>query len=163
VPEGKRRQATENLRLRASEQAQREGRSFDDVLETLRREGDSRPYRIEYVDADHGFVYTPEFDGLQIVLYVNKRHPFFHVLYGSLLHVPGGGLAKEAIDLLLIALAKGELSDNEQTAEIYRVQRETLWSPFLATSMRDLERRFVVPIVEEEVESDEDEGGKAAA
>jgi hypothetical protein len=162
VPERKREQAKKNQDRRAEEEAQRQQKPTEEVLEALRKQAETRPYRVEYVDEEHGFLYTPDFDGPQVVVYINKRHPFFQVLYGSLLHVPGGGLAKEAVDLLLIALAKGELSDNEQTNDIYRAQRETLWSPFLATAMRDLERRYAVPPIEEEVESDGDEDAVAA-
>lgn len=153
VPESKRQEAAENRDRRAEDEAKRLKKSKAEILETLDAQDKMRTYRVEYVDAEHGFVYTPDWDGTQVLVQINKRHPFFQVLYGNLLEVPGGGIAKEAVDLLLIALAKGELSDNEETAEIYRVQRETLWSPFLATTMRDLERRFAVPAVEEEIES----------
>jgi hypothetical protein len=152
VPESKRQGAGEARDRRAEEEAKEQQKSKVEVLAALAEQDKKRPYRVEYVDAEDGFVYVPDWDATQIVVRVNKRHPLFQVLYGSLLHAPGGGLAKQAVDLLLIALAKGELSDNEETAEIYKVQRETLWSPFLATAMRDLERRYSTSGVEEEVE-----------
>lgn len=158
VPESQREKAAENLDRRAAEEAERLNKSKAEVLATLEAQKKNWPYRIEYVDAAHNYVYEPDWDGPQVLVRINKQHPFFQVLYGALLQVPGGGLAKEAVDLVLIALSKGELSDNETTAEIYRTQRETLWSPFLATSMRDLDRRFAPSAVEEEVETN---GGQA--
>lgn len=163
VPEGMRTSAAEHRERRAADEAARTNKSKEEILAALAEQDRRHPYRVEYVDADHGFVYVPKWDGAQILVEINKRHPFFQVLYGSLAHVPGGGLAKEAVDLVLIALAKGELGENEETSEFYQMQREVLWSQFLATSMRDLERRFVVPPVEEEVEATvEEEEGVAA-
>ena len=161
VPEADRELAAENRERRAEEEAKRKNKSKQEILDAHDAAAKKRPYRIEYVKADHGFLYEPEWDGTVVVVNVNMRHPFFQVLYSTLLQVAGGGLAKEAVDLMLIALSKGELSDNEDTKEVYRVQRETLWSPFLATSMRDLERRFATPPVEEEIESNAEQAAAA--
>lgn len=163
VPDSKKPKVRDAFERKMDEQAQEQQKPREDVVEAARKQAEIRPYKVVYVDGnDSNAFYEPDFDGTQVVVKINKRHPFFTVLYANLLDKPGLGVAKEAVDLVLIALAKGELGDNEQTTEIYRAQRETQWSPFLATAMRDLERRFASQAVEEEVEGN-GEGGAAAA
>jgi len=87
---------------------------------------------------------------------INKRHPFFELVYGTLLQIEGGKVAKEAVDVLLIALAREELkTTNPETREFYRAQRVERWSPFLASALRTLGQEF--PQSESEAE------GEAAA
>ncbi len=63
-------------------------------------------------------LYTQQWEGTQVVVGVNKLHPFFRVLHGSLLDLERGGLAKDAVDLILIALVREELrTKNQDTNE----------------------------------------------
>jgi hypothetical protein len=157
VPEDQKAAVREALEQRARAEAEATHRSKDEIFQALSKKARSWPYRVEYVERNDNVLYVPRFDGLQVVVSINKNHPFFSVLYCTLVDLPGGAQAKEAVDLVLIALAKGELADNEETAEVYRTQRESLWSPFLATAMRDLRRRYESGQVEEEVEGEGDE------
>lgn len=134
------------------------GSDLDDVRKALEKPQKRRKYRIKYIEDEHGPLYTPDRKGLDVVVRINKRHPFFTTFYTDLARLPGGNLAKEAVDLVLIALARGEVEvDSEQTTELYRVQREQKWSPFLSLAMRTLAREY--PEVQEE---DEDGAGPAA-
>lgn len=156
VPSRDRKAVRDEAEKKAEEQATREGRPKKEVLEALEAMASKRPYRVDYVSVEHGPFYRPKWDLDTLVVEVNRSHPFFSVLYNRLVTVPGGRQAKEAIDLVLIALAKGELGENEATTEVYRAQRETLWSPFLASAMRDLGRQFENTGIEEEVGQDDD-------
>jgi len=75
----------------------------------------------------------------------------------------GGGQAKQALDILLIALARAELSvENEDTANWYLTQRERAWSQFLNDAYTSLQQKMA-PVDEESAETGEDpEGGEAA-
>jgi hypothetical protein len=149
VPDHKKKDANLNLERRAQQQAAATNEPLDEIRRVLQQQQEQRKYRVEYIEDEHGPFYVPEWEGLQVVVKINKRHPFFSTLYSGLLGVPGGKLAKEAVDLVLIALAREEAkTKNAVTAEFYRVQREERWSPFLATAMRTLTREY--PTLEEE-------------
>jgi hypothetical protein len=149
VPDSKKKEANLNLERRAQQQAAATNASLEEVRKLLQQDQEQRKYRVEYFEAEHGPFYTPTWEGVQVVVNINKLHPFFTTLYSGLLGLPGGKLAKEAVDLVLIALAREELkTKNEITAEFYRVQREERWSPFLATALRTLTREY--PTLEEE-------------
>ena len=151
VPDHKTADANRNFEQRAEETAEKSGTEVDDVRSALERQQQQRKYRVEYIEEEHGPFYTPDWVGLQLVVRINRSHPFFGTLYSKLVGLPGGRHAKEAVDLVLLALARGEMKDNDQTTEFYRVQREHKWSPFLDTAMRTLDRAD--PDEEEEYET----------
>lgn len=82
-------------------------------------------------------------------MHINKAHPFFDVLYAALLQSPGGTRAKEAVDLLLITLARAEATaETPAAAQRYAHQRQQRWSPFLASALASLRQRL--PLDDEE-------------
>jgi hypothetical protein len=99
-----------------------------------------RPYKVEYFDGPHDAFYEPDWGvGGQLIVKVNRAHPFFHVLYGELFNIDGGLRAKESVDVLLIALARAELTTEvDLTKQFYETQRKENWSPFLATALKAL-------------------------
>ncbi len=99
-------------------------------------------YRVDYVDVPSGPFFEPKWDGPQILVEINKEHPFYRVLYGDLLRLPGGSRAKEAVDVLLITLAKAELEAEEEMALWYTAQRKQRWSPYLETAIEALAQRL---------------------
>ena len=154
VPDHKTTDANRNFERRAKERAKESGTGLDEVRKALEQQQRQRKYRVEYIEDERGPFYTPDWEGLQLVVQINKSHPFFAALYSKLLGLPGGMPAKEAVDLVLVALARGEMKvDNEQTTEFYRVQREHKWSTFLDTAMRTLDQAY--PDEEEEFEESE--------
>lgn len=98
-------------------------------------------YRVVYVEIERGPFFSPARCGEEVVVQVNLRHPFFEVLYADLLRL-GGDKAKEAVDLLLIMLAKFEATAASEDAQRYAWERERRWSPFLATALRSLGQRL---------------------
>jgi hypothetical protein len=143
VPDRSKAAAREELDRRAHAEAKRTERSIEEARAALAAAANAQPYRVEYVEEANGPVYTPVWVGRSVVVQINKAHPFFSALYGTLLSIEGGALAKEAVDLLLITLAREELlTRNATTQEFYKVQRTERWSPFLATAIRTLSRDF---------------------
>jgi hypothetical protein len=143
VPDRSKAAAREELERRAESEAHRTKRSIEEARAALAEITNAQPYRVEYVDEQNGAFYVPVWVGRSVVVRINRLHPFFSALYGTLASVEGGALAKETVDLLLIALAREELTTrNATTEEFYRTQRAERWSPFLATSIRTMSRDF---------------------
>lgn len=127
-----------------------------EVLKALEDEKKRRPFKIGYFEDKRAAFYEPEWGPLgQILVNINRKHPFFEALYGTLFKIVGGRKAKDATDLLLIALSKAELEmEREETQEIYRVQREEVWSPFLEKAVKLMSQSIANEM--DEVELDED-------
>jgi hypothetical protein len=112
-------------------------KSVEEARAAIEVEAKKRPYVIDFFEDVHGPFYQPEW-GLtgQVVVKINKLHPFFSALYTPVLDIRNG---KSAIDLLLIALAKAELETDDEVARLwYEEQRKTRWSTFLAKSLKVL-------------------------
>jgi len=112
--------------------------SIEEALEAIEKEAKIRPYKVDYEDAPSGPFYRPEWVGTQIVIRINRKHPFYETLYAELLNLPGGARAKEAIDVLLIALGKAEVTVDDEYKVWYETQRDQKWSGFLATALKVL-------------------------
>jgi hypothetical protein len=149
VPEYAKPEANLNFEKEAQERAKTENRPVEETRRALNEQQSRKKFSVDYADDPNGPFYTPEWVGRQLLVRINKSHPFFAALYAPLVELEGGRVAKEAVDLTLIALARGELiTKNEDTREFYRAQRVHVWSPFLDTAMRGLARGF--PDVEED-------------
>lgn len=138
--------------------------SIEAARKALEEEAKRRPYVIDFYDEPRGPFYKPDWlNGSQVGVLINRAHPFFQTLYNPLLRMDGGGQAKQALDILLIALARAELSvENEDTANWYLTQRERAWSQFLNDAYTSLQQKMA-PVDEESAETGEDpEGGEAA-
>ncbi len=158
VPDHALKGANENLEAEAEKRVGVSADSIEEARAAVHREAARRPYLIDYVELEDGPFYKPVRVDTQIVVKVNRSHPFYQALYGELLSLPGGTKAKEAVDVLLIALSKAELTADEDLAVIYETQRKQKWSPFLATAMKRLSqslRPSEEAMVESEVLSEE--------
>jgi Histidine kinase-, DNA gyrase B-, and HSP90-like ATPase len=143
VPDRSAGEANLAFEKKAQERAEVEKIPIEAARKALAEQQKKSKYLVEFGDDPHGPFYQPTWSGTQVVVRINQQHPFFEALYGTLLGIPGGSLAKEAVDLLLIALSREELkTKNPETAEFYRAQRTERWSPFLASSIRTLSREF---------------------
>ncbi len=152
VPDEQKKDANLAFEQKAQELAAATQRSIEEAREALKAQQKIQRYRVDYVDDENGPFYLPVWEGVSVVVGVNKKHPFFQSVYGTLLQSEGGLLAKEAVDLLLITLAREELrTKNSETREFYRAQRVERWSPFLASGLRTLTRDFPTPEAEDEI------------
>lgn len=137
VPDNQKEDVRDRQEVEAKRVAATTGASLQAALAALKQEVKRRPYKIEYVTLAHGPFYVPEWGpGVQVIVKINQAHPFYTTLYGELMRLQDAQLPKQAADVLLIALAKAELTcDDEQAQVWYKRQRESVWSPFLADAL----------------------------
>ena len=141
VPDREKAGANLNLEQKAAGDAKQLNKSIEEAREALKSSVERRPYEIEYGDDGNDPFYTPRWVGTQIMVRVNRNHPFFTTLYDAVIRAKAGLVAKEAIDMLLFTLARAELDTrNPQTKEFYLEQRSQVWSGWLAAGLRSLER-----------------------
>ncbi len=121
--------------------------SLENARRALEDEAKRRPYIIDFYDENRGPFFKPEWNvGTQVAVKINRQHPFFQALYAPLLKLENADEAKQALDLLLIALARAELDvTNEEAALWYEAQRERKWSPFLADAYKLLQQNMSPP------------------
>lgn len=131
--------------------------SIDNARKALEDEAKRRPYVIDFYDEARGPFYKPEWQhGTQVAVLINRQHAFFQTLYGPLLKTPHVAQAKQALDVLLIALARAELAvDDDQAALWYETQRERSWSSFLTDAYKSLQQAMA-PVDEESAEEPDD-------
>ncbi len=139
IPKQDKEKARSALEKKARERAELNRESLEDALAALEKEAEQRKYRIDYFDAVDGPFYRPTWEGRLIVVEINRKHPFYEVLYGELLKLSGGRKAKEAADLVLLALAKAEIMSEDKMREWYDAQRVDEWSRFLRRALTNLQ------------------------
>jgi hypothetical protein len=143
VPARRVQNARDTAEQEAEQRAEREGTSVDEARAALEQEARRRRHVVTYHDQEHGPFYEPVWRGSQVEVKVNRKHPFYQYLYADLLRLPGGRRAKESLDLMLLALARTELTVEEEDMELWlSTQRRHTWSPFLDTALRSLSQRL---------------------
>jgi hypothetical protein len=154
IPEHERESAQETFKRAVQERAKVTGETLNEAAKAVEAENQRREYRIDFFEESSGPFFRPEWEsGTRIVVWVNRKHPFYETLYLA----SKSKLAKEGLDLFLIALAKGELTAEDPIAKLwYQQQREKVWSEFLAISMKTLATSF------EGLEEEEEESAAAA-
>ena len=156
IPDRSKPMAREKVDEQAVKSSKVTQQTVEAVKQALELEAKRRPFKIDYFDDVHGPFYKPEWFGPQVVVWVNRKHAFYETLYGDLLMIRGGLKAKEALDVLLIALAKAELElDNDLSAQFFEHQRVEVWSKFLSVGLKNLAGMMESP--------DEPEEGDEAA
>jgi len=117
-------------------------KTLDEAKEAIKRQGQRRGYKIEYFDDPNGAFFEPEWQpGNVVVAKVNRQHPFYSAFYAALLNLEGGNRARYALDLVLLALAKGELRIDDPVTKLWNENlRKKQWSPFLSNALKVLEQ-----------------------
>lgn len=88
-------------------------------------------YGIGFFESEGGVFYKPDFGkNMKRMALINKAHPFFKSFYTELVTIRNPK-ARQAVDLLLMALAQAELFADARTKLMYQHQRQAEWSPFL--------------------------------
>ena len=156
VPERLVAQARKDLETKAKNKAKVDQTSIDAARKALEEAAKRRPYVVDFYDEPRGPFYRPvRLNGSQIVVQINRQHSFFQTLYSPLLTLAGGAQTKQALDVLLIALARSELAvENEEMATWYLTQRERAWSEFLDDAYRSLQQKMAA-VDEESAEADD--------
>lgn len=154
----------DGLEAQAKAQAKIDKVSVEAARKALEAQAKARPYVIDFFDDPKGPFYKPAIQGAgQVAAVINRAHPFFAVLYAPLLKQAQSGEAKQALDLLLLALARAETQvDDDMCVAWYEAQREGPWSSFLANALKMLQAANA-PVDEEtaEAENGDDEDGAA--
>jgi hypothetical protein len=139
VPPRAKSEAEGNFEKEAKERAERDQQSEEDARKALAAEAKKRPYKVIYEELPSDVMFEPEWLNAQVIVHVNTKHPLYQVFYGELLKLSGGQRAKDALDLLVIALARAELRvDDEAMAMFVEAQRREVWSPFLRRALQTL-------------------------
>jgi hypothetical protein len=95
-------------------------------------------YGIGFFESEGGVFYKPALGNqMKRLALINKAHPFFKTFYTELVKIKNPK-ARQAVDLLLMALAQAELFADLRTKMIYQHQREAEWSPFLKLGLNML-------------------------
>jgi hypothetical protein len=140
VPDHDKAEAREDFEKEAQTRVGVSAKDIEEARKALEHEARQRPYKIDFFDDARGPFYEPAREhGSRVVVKINRLHPFFETLYARLLAPEADLQAKEAVDVLLIALARAELVvEDETAATFYQAQRERAWSPFLNDALRIL-------------------------
>ncbi|MEA2906272.1 MAG: hypothetical protein QOI12_3659 [Alphaproteobacteria bacterium] len=140
VPEHDKPEIREDLEKAAKARVGVTAKDIEEAKQAIEHEAKRRPYQIDFFEDARAPFYEPSWvNGSSVTVKINRAHPFFTTLYARLLLPEADKQAKEAVDVLLIALARAELTvDDEQAATFYQAQRERAWSTFLNDALRVL-------------------------
>ena len=151
LPERSKEEARKGAEDEANRRADGDTARMDEIRKAIEEEAKRRPFKIDYFDDPYGPFYKVDHVGLQIVVFINRRHSFYTALYGELVKLEGGYKARQALDVLLITLGKAEAEIEDETAALhYKHLREEVWSPFLRYALQNLD-----PLVESKDEPEE--------
>jgi hypothetical protein len=140
LPGERAREAEEQHEGEVKKRIRETGKNRDEVEAALEEEAKRQRYAIAFFDAAGGVFFEPSYgNGMQYVARINKAHPFFKFFYGELINLPNPR-ARQAVDLLLIALARSELRARDQVKTVLEFQRESEWSPFLKAGLDILDQ-----------------------
>ncbi len=123
--------AEEKLRAEAARRSERTGKPLEQVLEDVRQQTRSHPYKVEFEAIPEGPFYIPNRIGLQKKLIINTTHPFYSHLYDSPDSTPG---IRSALEVLLFAIADGELGAEGDFELFYKTARK-YWSERLEKAL----------------------------
>ena len=101
IPERGKNSVKETTENKIDERVTIKKETREEAIKALQAERNRRPYKVEYFDSVGGAFYEPELGAYgQVIAKINKKHPFFQSVYGTLFNIEGGIKAKESIDLL---------------------------------------------------------------
>lgn len=159
VPEKDKEKVDKATEEEAKKRAGVTATTVDEAKEAIKKQGQRRGYKIEYFDEPNGAFFEPEWQpGNVVVAKVNRQHPFYSAFYAALLKLPGGNRARYALDLVLLALAKGELRIEDPVTKLWNENlRKTQWTPFLSNALKVFEQTAHAGDLHEETEDGREE------
>lgn len=133
--------------------------TVEEAKQAIKKQGQRRGYKIDYFDDPHGAFFEPEWQpGNVVVARVNRQHPFYSAFYAPLVKLEGGSRARYALDIVLLALAKGELRIDDPVTKLWNENlRKKQWSPFLSNALKVYEQAVNVDDSHEESKGDQEE------
>jgi hypothetical protein len=126
--------AQEKLEQEAAKESERTDKPVGEILEDIKEQTKSRPYKIDFQAIPEGPFYRPERVGVQKRLIINTQHPFYTHVYNS----PDSNPAiQTALEVLLFVLADGE-NDAEGEFEAFYLSARKNWSDRLAIAIAQI-------------------------
>jgi hypothetical protein len=164
IPDEIKEAAQKKLEEAARERAKQTNEPLDKAREAIAADSRRKQFRVDFFSAEGGVFFKPDVGpNLLKIALINKAHPFFRHFYSRLPRL-GDPRARQAVDLLLIALAKAEIEADRTSpdggpskADFYEYEREQKWSPFLGTALKILDHMEYSGEEEEEEEEDDDD------
>src|SRR5207249_3899476 len=82
IPDDQKPKLKEQFQKAVEKHSEITGKSLDEATKAIEAEAKRRPYRIDFFEDPHGPFYRPEWDlGMQVVVYINRKHAFYETLY----------------------------------------------------------------------------------
>lgn len=129
------------------------------IRETLEGQVTNKPYKLSYFDEEEGPFYRAEQVGGQVVIYLNKAHKFYTLLYNN---PRTSAFLKNALAMIIFVLGHSELRVTDEKRRWYKIERNA-WSIKLDTTLENLSKHFAQSIddavFEEEINSSDAEYG----
>jgi hypothetical protein len=130
-----REEAEKKLEDAAKKAAAKSGKPVEDELARIREQTAAKPYSLTLASIPEGPFYRPERLGAQKVVVINTSHRFYSGLYNA----PGVPAAvRSALEVLIFALADGELDADGEFLNFYRSARSD-WSRRLDSALAALD------------------------
>lgn len=153
LPEERRVEARQRHEEEVKHIAEERNLNDEEARKAIEEEAKRKPYAIKLFESEGGVFYKPDYgNGMQRVVMLNKAHPFFQSFYAYLMDLPDS-TARNAVDILLFALAEGEMNTEGQPRAVYEHHREQIWSAFLKLGLKFLDQ--VQPNVLDEGEGED--------
>ena len=128
--------AVDRVKQAAKKVAEHSDKDFEEVHAELMKRTESNRYKVLYESLPGAPFYRSEYYGAQLQLFINMSHRFYRDVYDRPDVTPR---TREALDLLLFALAYCENQASETLAEFYKRERQE-WSNRLETYLGELNR-----------------------
>ncbi|MHC4111810.1 MAG: ATP-binding protein [Planctomycetota bacterium] len=140
LPQERADEAQERFKKIVAERIQKTKESIQEAEDAVKAEAARKKYAIKFFCSEGGVFFKPDYgNGLQKVAMINTAHPFFTFFYTELAKI-SNPRCRQAVDLLLLALAKAELIANDKVKMVLKHQREVEWSPFLQLGLGILDQ-----------------------
>jgi hypothetical protein len=124
-------EAKKNLEKAADEQAEKQGKPKEEVLEKLTEETQARRWEVEFMPIPEGPFYRPKRLGEQKRVIINTDHPFYAKIYDV------GTEVRAALEVMLFVLAERELDADGDAETFYKAERQR-WSERLRHALDNL-------------------------
>jgi hypothetical protein len=144
LPNHVKKEGEENFEKKVKKIAEETDVPVDLIRETLEGQMTSKPYKLSYFDEEEGPFYRAEQVGGQVVIYLNKAHKFYTMLYNN---PKTSAFLKNALAMIIFVLGHSELRVTDEKRRWYKIERNA-WSIKLDTSLENLSKHFAQTIDE---------------
>jgi hypothetical protein len=138
LPVHVKKEGAENLEKKVKKLAAETDVPENLIRKSLEEQVNNRPYKLSYFDEDEGPFYRAEQVGGQVVIYLNKAHRFYTVLYNN---PKTSAFLKNALAMIIFVLGHSELRVTDEKRKWYKIERNA-WSVKLDATLENLFKHF---------------------